>query len=803
MAHVRRPGNHSARIAVEPLEDRTTPAAGFLDPTFGTGGLAITGFPLQGTFLANAEAHAIAVQLDGKIVIAGSTPNLTVAPGTDDLDMFVARLNPDGSLDTTFGNGGKVQIPFQGGGNNMDEANAVAIQPDGRIVVGGYATQAVGGKNFALVRLLSNGALDPTFGAGGKVVTDFTTLVPAISADDLIDSLVLQPDGKIVAAGFSTFNGMAVARYNSNGTIDKSFNGTGGNAVFPSIFSQDGAAGVALEGNKIVIVGTIGLNQDLGAARFNANGTLDGSFAGGGKFQAGFAKGGTGGAVAVQPNGQIVLAGSGNDGTTNGLDFAAVRLNPDGSRDGSFGSNGQVLVGVNLANSGADDIASGVVIEPSGKIVLGGTANGSPMEFASARLLPNGAPDPTWAVGGVGHYYVGTQSYTFNPIQAFALARNLDGTVLISGTNSTEPITLRLTSDTSQTGGVPPTIGGGVITPLFAAATDGPRLAAFSNGSVGPYNPNAPFAPNLAAIFPEFTGVVRSAVGDVDGDGIPDFALITGPGTPTRFAVVSGADLTSFVIPPTFPFRGSESFTGGGFVSVGSVDGSGRANVIVTPDRSGGPRVVVFSAAGTDQPPIVRADFFGIADPNFRGGARTAVGDLNGDGVPDLAVAAGAGGGARVAVYNGTTVLTTRTKLLGDFFAFEPGLRDGVYLAIGDVNADGFGDLIVGAGSGGGPRIRVASGKTLTQSGPIVAFGLPIADFFVGNNGSTRGGVRVAVKNVDGDNNADIIVGSGEGQPGNVRVYSGVNVAGRAEPFVSQDIPLFGTDPLPNGIFVG
>src|SRR5438128_287792 len=113
MARHSRPGRRPAPLAVEHLEDRTTPVAGFLDPSFGTNGIAITGFPVQGTFDVEAEAHAMAVQPDGKIVIAGSTPNLTVASGTDDLDMFAARLNPDGSLDTSFGNGGRVQIAFE------------------------------------------------------------------------------------------------------------------------------------------------------------------------------------------------------------------------------------------------------------------------------------------------------------------------------------------------------------------------------------------------------------------------------------------------------------------------------------------------------------------------------------------------------------------------------------------------------------------------------------------------------------------------------------------------------------------
>ena len=112
-----------------------------------------------------------------------------------------------------------------------------------------------------------------------------------------------------------------------------------------------------------------------------------------------------------------------------------------------------------------------------------------------------------------------------------------------------------------------------------------------------------------------------------------------------------------------------------------------------------------------------RANYFTI-DPNFRGGARAAVGDINGDGVPDLAVAAGFGGGPRIAVINGTKALTTdgfntADRLVGDFFAFGDALRNGAYLAIGDVNGDGFGDLIFGAGPGGGPEVLTISGKSL------------------------------------------------------------------------------------------
>jgi uncharacterized delta-60 repeat protein len=809
MSAPRHPDRRSPRLAVESLEDRTTPAAGFLDPTFGTGGRELIAFPKNGTFEYKSEAHDMAVQTDGKIVVVGRVPNLTTA-GVDDKDMAIVRLNPDGSLDTTFGNGGRVQIAFEAGGangNNDDVANAVAIQPDGRIVVGGQSARTGSGIDFTLVRLTTDGNLDPTFGVGGKVITDFGTLVGANkNSDDAIDRITLQPDGKIVAAGYSVFNGVAVARYNSNGSIDKSFNGTGGNAVFPGIFLQQGRAqDVVLQGNKIVVVADTGLNGDLGVARFNANGTLDGSFASGGKYQAGL-NGANGGNLAVLPNGQLLVAGGGAiTGTTSGDDFFLQRLNANGSLDTTFGSGGTATVGVNLTANG-NDIVTDLIVQAGGKIVLTGTAaSASGAEFASARFLPGGTLDPTYAVNGVGHYFMGTQDI-FGNIAAFAAAPGPDGTILIAGTNSLDFAVIRLTNDSFQGGG-PPTTGGGVTTPMFAVSTDGAQVEAFSNSGVGPYNPNAPLSPNVASVFPGFTGVVRTAIADVDGDGIPDFAMVTGPGAPTLFAVVSGADLSTLIVPPTFPFRGSESFSGGGFISVGSVDGSGAPDIIVTPDEGGGPRVVVFTSGGTGAPPIVRADFFGIADAGFRGGVRTAEGDINGDGLPDLVVAAGPGGGPRIAIYDGSKVLTTRDKLMSDFFAFggaeAAALRNGVYVTVGDVDGDGFGDLIVGAGAGGGPRVQVLSGKTLTTRGAKFGLAIPIADFFVGDPNLSRGGVRVAAKNVDGDTQADLVVTSGNDQPGDVRIYQGIGVTGRAEPPILQELSVFGTDPLANGVFVG
>ena len=205
------------------------------------------------------------------------------------------------------------------------------------------------------------------------------------------------------------------------------------------------------------------------------------------------------------------------------------------------------------------------------------------------------------------------------------------------------------------------------------------------------------------------------------------------------------------------------------------------------------------------------ANFFGIGDPSFRDGDRAALGDVNGDGILDVFSIAAFNGGPRTALYNGADVLVARAanrdphKLVGDFFAAPSGQdegRGGRSIAVGDVNGDGVADLIVTGDNllGTGNQVVVFSGADLAAN-KLPGFGAtPLANFTVGGQpGSAL--VSLAAVDLDGDNKADLAVGSGAGQASRVKVYLGTNLSGTSEP-ASTSLDPFGT-PTANGVFVG
>jgi subtilisin-like proprotein convertase family protein len=306
------------------------------------------------------------------------------------------------------------------------------------------------------------------------------------------------------------------------------------------------------------------------------------------------------------------------------------------------------------------------------------------------------------------------------------------------------------------------------------------------------FNPNGTPRSDFAPFGVQFTGGTRVATGDFNADGILDYVFGTGPGIATEVVVIDGK--TGSPLFDVHPFEAA--FTGGVFVAAGDITGDGRADLVISPDEGGGPRVRIYTGNGFTQ----IADFFGIQDPNFRGGARAAVGDLNGDGFGDLVVAAGFGGGPRIAAYDGKLLQSNGgPKLFADFFVFEQSLRNGVFVATGDLNGDGQADLIVGGGPGGGPRVMALNGADLSTFGGASA-NHPIVNFFAGDP-DNRAGIRVASGQLNSDGFADLIVGVGTGAGSKVTGYSGSNLTSG-----NTNSPLFNIDAFDNftgGVFVG
>ena len=328
-------------------------ADGSLDTSFSDDGIVTTPVGLSSDY-----GYSVALQPDHKIVVAGSSFN-----GSND-DFAVVRYNPDGSLDTFFNGTGKVTTDI---GGSSDYGHSVAIRPDGEIVVAGY-TYNGSGYDFAVVRYTAGGSLDTSFNGTGKVTTDLG------GYRDYGYSVALQSDGRIVVAGTSGDDarcGVAVVRYNANGSLDTSFGGGTGKVTTAVGAFRDYGYSVAVQSDdKIVVAGYSynGSDYDLALVRYEADGSLDTSFNGTGKVTIPIASSGHDGlcGVALQADGKIVVAGDSQQG--GNYDFALARFNTDGTLDTSFGEAGKVRtpIGASL------DYGRGVAIQADGKIVVAG-----------------------------------------------------------------------------------------------------------------------------------------------------------------------------------------------------------------------------------------------------------------------------------------------------------------------------------------------------------------------------------------------------------------------------------------------
>lgn len=266
-----------------------------------------------------------------------------------------------------------------------------------------------------------------------------------------------------------------------------------------------------------------------------------------------------------------------------------------------------------------------------------------------------------------------------------------------------------------------------------------------------------------------FSGGVRVAVGDINGDGAPDIISGSGPGA-AHVKVFSGRDQS--VLRSFLPYS---AFSGGVFVAAGDANGDGLDDIFTGADATTAPHVKVFDGkTGAEL-----ASFFAYP-VGFTGGVRVAAGDVNGDGRADIITGTGAGGAPHVKVFNGASGNEIRS-----FFAFDPAFAGGVFVAAGDIDGDGFADIIVGSGPGGAPHVKVFSGATTAE----------LLSFFPFPAGFT-GGVRVASGDLDGDGRAELVVSPGAGALPEVRVFDGST---------TNEIAKFLGYPatVTNGVFVG
>ncbi len=328
----------------------------------------------------------------------------------------------DGDLDISFGNNGVVTTDFEDRDNYGKD---VVIQSDGKIVVVGYSSGSTKA-DISLVRYNSDGSLDGTFGNSGKVMTDFS------EHGAIIERAVLQDDGKIVVVGRASNGsrtGIALARYNADGSLDTSFDSDGKITVF---IGDDDAYGYDIsidENGKIVVVGRVYGNSQLNCAlaRFNSDGMFDTSFASIGWTATNFSTGNTCYAMRIQDDGKIVAVGSSND-------FFLTRYNIDGTIDTSFGTNGIVTTDI----AGNSDSARSIIIQSDGKIVVAGSSvnsDGFTTSMVLARYHINGILDNSFGTNGVMTTFV---EHPVNYATDIVLQNN--NKIIISGYFWTDPI---------------------------------------------------------------------------------------------------------------------------------------------------------------------------------------------------------------------------------------------------------------------------------------------------------------------------------------------------------------------------
>ncbi|MGL6076148.1 MAG: FG-GAP-like repeat-containing protein [Fimbriiglobus sp.] len=689
---------------------------GTLDTTFADGGVATTELPF--TDVSHSTEYGVTTGPDGSIYLLRSNLNYPVT-------LPAANSTTSGTA-TRFDE----RVSIAGMTASSTESTQIAnpiLFPDMRPL----PIDAV----FTVTKLRPDGTVDTSFGTNGSKEINSGLKVSAFSS--------FTPNVQVLANGSMILSGLAsmtideqetmqayIVKINADGSRDTSY-GTNGQVVWPTIAGlTERMLNPSLNGRGTsppVFIGHAGAPTSTSlpprylpenVAEFvtpsiNYMSTL-----------------------RPQADGTVLGVLSADPYFNDGMGKAyAFRVLANGQLDRNFGGDGLVEITSNYFLSTSYNTIGQVELmnAPGGGYLLAGnTAAG----YAFQKLTATGATDTSFGRGGLA--VLSAPFYIYGPPYNQTPNKPSGGAYGRFQFDSEDRLLI-----------------GGYLDKNFGTPSSNPVFQAFFTridlDAPTPELPSAPTPTPLTISDPITEQLGGSSFGelsaDFDGDGTLDtirYERNRVGGVESRLSIISGA--TGKVIVSNFrPYE--ESYMGGLVLAAGDVDGDGKAELVVSPDVGGAARIQVFKLEAGNLRQV--ENFFGIEDVDFRGGARVAVSDLNGDGKADLIVSAGPGGGPRIAVYDGATMglVADPRKLMADFFAYSGldniNLRNGVNIATADVNGDNVGDLVIGAGQGGGPRLTVLNGAVLGKDGFEKARSTPLEDTFLGDDTSSRDGIAI------------------------------------------------------------
>jgi hypothetical protein len=714
--------------------------------------------------LVSGNVEGIVINEETGDVLQGNRIGIDAAgshslPNGDGVDILGGSNNTIGSV-APFGAGRNIISGNAGGGvvirsfvdsagthiatANVVQSNVIGTDVTGELHLGnGGDGVLVDGTNNVIGGTASGTNNFITNNAGEGVLI---TSAVAISSGNQVEQNAITLNGKAGVSVDGTGNVIGAGNFISDNAgegvlITSAVAISSGNQVEQNTITINGKAGVSVDGTGNVIGAGNFISDNAGEGVLITSGSSTGS---GNRVQQN--------TITLNGKAGVAVIGSavnnpirGNSISANGglgIDLGENGVTVNDPFDGDDGPNHlQNFPSLTAASSSATTTT------------VGGTLNSTPGRNFTIELFASAAADPSGFGEGqalIGSVLVSTDVFG---IARFELAFPIP-----------EPVGTFITATATDSAGN--------TSEFSAAKAIGPRLAAGADAGAPPqvnvYDaPTGTLQFSFLAYPASFRGGVRVAVGDVNGDGVPDIITAPGPGAALPIKVFDGD--TGLQLPGPvgsfFPF--GTTFDRGAFVAVGTFDGDHKDDLVVSADAGSLPRVQVVSGGSG----AVLDDFLAF-DRDFRGGVRVAVGDVNGDGYDDIVTAAGPGGLPLVNVFDGTNP----AHVLRSFLAYPPGFDGGVYVAAGDLNGDGKADIVTGMGAGNRPLVEVFDGA----DGHLLArFEAYAADF--------RGGVRVGViRDLNHDGRPEIVTGTGPGDDAEVKVFDGLTFA-ILDDFVARD----------------